>query len=164
MNEETTPVKRKMRTGIEQHQQWCVHYQRRGGMPHREACAKGIVYDDLAKVSELGDWGSMLRLPCIRDHHIESERKGQPLCECPHLQWPTLAESEAHEKEMAAHMEKMMVALIAIDPIRKKRKGHDWNGTIECPNCKGKLHVRHSGYNGHVWAKCETDDCVSWIE
>lgn len=156
----------KHRSGIEQHQQWCVHYKVdpakwRDGT---DACKAGVVYDELTRNKELGQTGCMLRRPCIRDHHTESERRGEPLCECPHLKWPTLEESEEHEREVQKHMEKMMTALVTIDPIRKAHKGKDWSGVIECQCCKGKLHVRHAGYNGHVWAKCETDNCVAWIE
>ena len=35
---------------------------------------------------------------------------------------------------------------------------------IECPVCKGRLHLSQSGYNGHVRGKCETKDCLNWIE
>lgn len=30
--------------------------------------------------------------------------------------------------------------------------------------CGGKLHLSQSSYNGHVHGKCETPDCVSWME
>jgi len=36
-------------------------------------------------------------------------------------------------------------------------------GTIECPKCKGVLHYTISGYNGHVWGKCEKEDCLRWM-
>ncbi len=37
------------------------------------------------------------------------------------------------------------------------------SGIIECPACHGNLGFQiHS--NGHVWAKCETPDCLCWIE
>lgn len=154
----------KQETIFAQHQQWCVHYHREGGMPKNERCLKGIIYDELTRNAELGTTGCALRLPCIRSHHDPAERRGRPLCECPHLKWPTVEESHAHEVEIRAHMDKMMAATVAIEPIRKAHKGKDWAGVIECPICKGKLHVRHHGYNEHCWVKCETEDCVSWVE
>lgn len=33
---------------------------------------------------------------------------------------------------------------------------------LECPKCKNKLYLSRSGYNGHIFAKCETDGCI-WI-
>lgn len=44
---------------------------------------------------------------------------------------------------------------------KPEKNRHD---IIECPLCKGKLHLSQSSYNGHVWGKCENEDCVSWME
>ena len=46
------------------------------------------------------------------------------------------------------------------------QKGIDKNGMIDCPICKQKtcLIYKISGYNGHVWAVCNTKGCVSWME
>jgi DNA-binding Xre family transcriptional regulator len=36
-------------------------------------------------------------------------------------------------------------------------------GIIECPVCHGNLGFQvHS--NGHVWAKCETQGCLCWLQ
>jgi len=35
---------------------------------------------------------------------------------------------------------------------------------IECPQCKGRLHLSQAAYNGHVHGHCETKGCVSWME
>jgi hypothetical protein len=38
-------------------------------------------------------------------------------------------------------------------------------GEMECPVCKtGKLRYSRAAYNGHVHARCSTDDCVAWME
>lgn len=29
---------------------------------------------------------------------------------------------------------------------------------------EGRLHLSQSSYNGHVHGRCETDDCVRWME
>ena len=36
-------------------------------------------------------------------------------------------------------------------------------GTIECPACKGTLHYSIAGTNGHMWGRCETKDCLTWM-
>jgi hypothetical protein len=36
--------------------------------------------------------------------------------------------------------------------------------TIKCPKCNGILHFSKSSYNGHIWGKCETEDCLSWMQ
>ena len=46
-------------------------------------------------------------------------------------------------------------------PIPGQNKGA--TGVIECPACKGELSYSISGYNGHVWGKCKTDKCLSWM-
>lgn len=35
---------------------------------------------------------------------------------------------------------------------------------IECPACGGRLHFSIAGSNGHALVRCESKDCVSWIE
>ena len=35
---------------------------------------------------------------------------------------------------------------------------------IECPACKGRLHLSQAAINGHVHGACETKGCVSWME
>lgn len=46
--------------------------------------------------------------------------------------------------------------LIKVQPGQK--------GTIVCPACKGELEWRRASGNGHVWAKCKTENCLSWME
>jgi hypothetical protein len=151
-----------MKSIAEQHQCWCVHYQRAPGSPKREACKKGIVYDDLAEVATKGNFGSALRLPCVR--RSGSPVAGQEVAHCEHLQFPTLEESQKHEDEMHAYIESLTAVTQALTPIRKANRGKDASGTIECPKCKGKLHWRHVGYNNHMRVQCETPECCNWIE
>lgn len=42
------------------------------------------------------------------------------------------------------------------------KKGN--RGTIECPKCKNELHFSRASSNGHVWGKCKTDNCLSWMQ
>jgi hypothetical protein len=51
--------------------------------------------------------------------------------------------------------------LLALSEIKKHKENQ---GIIECPKCKGKLHFTRAKINGHVWGKCETDDCLSWMQ
>jgi len=37
-------------------------------------------------------------------------------------------------------------------------------GTIECPRCGGVLHYAVVPSNGHMRGKCETDNCLQWIQ
>lgn len=159
VGDELEGKRQNMKSIAEQHQCWCIHYQRAPGSPKREACKKGIVYDEVATK---GHFGSALRLPCVRG--LGRPAEGQEVAHCPHLQFPTLEESQAHEKEIQAYIEGLTIVGTALVPIRRTHKGRDASGTIECPKCKGKLHWRHAGYNNHMRVCCETPECVNWIE
>lgn len=37
------------------------------------------------------------------------------------------------------------------------------SGKIQCPKCSGDLHYSRSK-NGHVWGKCKTEGCLSWMQ
>lgn len=44
---------------------------------------------------------------------------------------------------------------------------HYWSGSgkMLCPICnKGELYYSRASYNGHVHARCSTENCVSWME
>lgn len=52
----------------------------------------------------------------------------------------------------------------AIGKIQGELKAKPGNiGTIECPNCKGKLDWAIAK-NGHCWGRCQTEGCLSWAE
>jgi len=133
----------------------CVHFN---GVQNK-ACEAGVAYD---KVDEGRRLPYRAALPCRKPgRHLPA---GTNQCHCRSLRFPTKEEADAEAAEWGQYMEKMETALKVIDPIRKEQRGKNWQGVIECPNCKGKLHVRHAACNGHVHAKCETDGCVAWME
>lgn len=37
-------------------------------------------------------------------------------------------------------------------------------GVIECPTCKGRLHLSQAVRNGHLMGQCETANCIRFIE
>lgn len=65
-----------------------------------------------------------------------------------------------YEERMAV-LSKVMAGIM---PWREANKGKSHMEVVECPACKGKLHLSISGYNGHVHGQCETENCVSWME
>ena len=63
------------------------------------------------------------------------------------------------------HFDKVMKAIkTAYEWKVKPKPEKDRNEVIECPMCKGKLHMYQSAYNGHVHGKCETPNCLYWME
>lgn len=62
-------------------------------------------------------------------------------------------------------MKKFLVALEVAGQWKAKRKpAQDRQEIIECPICKGRLHLNQSSYNGHCNGRCETEGCVEWME
>ena len=52
----------------------------------------------------------------------------------------------------------------ALAEIKKQApKKCDCGGFIKCPQCGKRLKWSMSGINGHVWGKCETENCLSWM-
>ena len=124
----------------------CVHFT---GVQN-ETCDMGVVYEAITD----GRMGMINRLPCFKD---APERK-----ECVYFKDPTMEEVQAYEKDMKAAMKRTVKAFAAIKEDAKGRRGV--NGRIDCPNCNGKLSYSIASVNGHVWAKCETADCVAFMQ
>lgn len=77
---------------------------------------------------------------------------------------PTEADIAAHDAEIEQHMDRMRVVMTAIKPWREQ-KPLGKSTVIDCPTkCGGQLHLTQAASNGHVWGKCTTPDCVSWME
>ena len=133
----------------------CIHFT---GVQHKK-CKLGYVYDDLEKP-----------LPCIRSytkHWPKAERGKQEACkhaDCKDFTAPTAEQFAEHRSQIEAALNRMRLVMPAVQPFRDANKGKSATGAIECPVCKGKLHLRIAACNGHVWGKCETEGCVSWME
>ena len=119
----------------------CVHFN---GIQNKE-CKAGVIYRSFH-----GD------VPCIT--------KYRKLSMCGKYTEPTaeqIADSEAKHEAFFARFTKVL-PLVA--EIKKEHKGQTWQGVRTCPVCGGRLHLSHSAYNGHVWGRCGTQDCLSWME
>lgn len=58
---------------------------------------------------------------------------------------------------MEGNIKKLIEALEIIKGMKES------TGEIDCPVCGNKLsYVRQ--HNGHVWGKCKTENCLSWIQ
>lgn len=91
----------------------------------------------------------------------EGERRGT----CEHFCLPTDAEIAEYEAMVAAHIEKVVITGNLVQKLKEEHKGKNWSGQVECPVCKGRLHVSIAGsFNGHAFVRCETTDCVSYRE
>jgi hypothetical protein len=62
-------------------------------------------------------------------------------------------------------MDKLFESIgVIINKVKSEHKKKDWSGILECPICKKKLYVSHAAINGHTRGKCETENCINWIE
>jgi hypothetical protein len=133
---------------------YCQHYDPEGLMgrglyskPTR-LCKAGVCYDSIDAKER----------PCIGGHN-----KANPIAICPKWQRKTREQGEARADAIEASLNRMTVVMPIVSEWRKKPpKGKA--EVIECPMCKGRLHLSQSSYNGHVHGTCETEGCVSWME
>ena len=100
------------------------------------------------------DFGWIKRLPCHAENGIDT---------CPKREYPTAEEVERNDTEINKIITASMKARKAIKAIDHP-KGANAAGSVECPMCGGVLRYTIAGCNGHVWAACETADCIRWME
>ena len=139
-----------MRSLYQQISEKCIHFS---GVQH-EKCGAGVEYKSFRGCP----------FPCFRGEAGDKLRKGEKPFVCEKVEWPTDAYIQAEIAMWDRENKKVGAGLKAVEPIRKEHKGKNWRGIIECPLCKGKLHVSHAGSNNHVHGRCETPDCLAWIE
>jgi hypothetical protein len=132
---------------------WCNHYR---GMHEKDKCEAGI---EFASLENYGTRQFSKSCPCY----------GPGQGECERAEYPTAEEMAAHDAELAERFERVTRTRAAIveycgGPWKRGEPGK--NGVIDCPACGNKdcLQFSRSSYNGHIHARCNTEDCVSWME
>ena len=130
---------------------WCIHYRTPS---HHKTCEADIPFDN---------WRGVLMdtQPCFLDENGQSKLKALP---CERLRRPTAEEIAFHEEWLKGRMNRIAAVMLATAPWRKAHKGKSTNDVIQCPICKGRLHLSIAAYNGHVHGRCESADCVAWME
>jgi hypothetical protein len=135
---------------------WCIHYRYnrdvKPGQPN--TCEAGVDYAAWDGIKHAGR-------PCFLDEQGQS-KEGAAVC--PKLRRPTPEEIALHEQWLNERMNVMGTVMVGIASWRAKHKGQSAAEIVECPACKGRLHLSIAAYNGHVHGHCETDGCVSWAE
>lgn len=158
----------------------CIHYTGIGMATRDDCCKAGVNYHN---AFDFAAPGVMLRLPCVkymtlpangRGTYIkagestvrkEIDRRGQTMILCEHFHEPTAEEVEADRRDSDASFARMLTAIRVSANWRVKPKPvKDRHDVVECPVCKGKLHLFQSAFNGHVSGKCETEGCAEWME
>jgi hypothetical protein len=133
---------------------WCVHFR---SMARHGTCEKGIDYTALNGGSE---YLRMQKLPCF----IKAGEKPGQRVHCEHFRAPTADEIALHKQSVEDRLRLVMTVKAGIVPWRVKHQGSSHSEIVECPACRGLLHLSIKAHNGHVWGNCETSGCVSWTE
>ena len=143
-----------MRSVADQIREWCVHFNGIGNT----CCKAGINYDSV----EGERVAYRANLPCF----LDAPKPGN----CPKREFPT--EEEVARQVEASNLAVMrtigarnaIVADIKANHSGDLKANRGIASSCECPICKGKLYYRRAGCNGHIWARCETEGCVAWME
>lgn len=160
----------------------CIHYNGfmgRFGEPEPRRCEAGVCYSEAFGREP----GIMTRAPCIA-YMVQTAngstlgkpgdtlfqrpwrlpRTPQPI-PCGRRVEPTDEQVLEHQEEAERSFQKTIAALkVAAEWRVKPKPAHERREVVECPVCKGRLHLSQSAYNGHVHGKCETPKCVEWME
>lgn len=135
---------------------WCIHYRynrdAKAGQPN--TCEAGVDYEAWRGIRHEMQ-------PCFLDDKGRSKPAAMP---CPSLRRPTPEEIAAHEIWLDARMNKQGIVMVGIAGWRKAHKGQSARDVVECPACKGRLHLSIAACNGHVHGRCESEGCVDWME
>lgn len=142
---------------IEFDMNYCQHYQPKPGSVMQDYCALGCGASERMDAGRKAGEPNMT--PCIGGHEAKDV-----LALCPKWIRRTREHAEARADAMEKHMKEFMRAQTLISKVKREHKGRDWRGIEVCPACGGKLHMSHARYNGHVHGKCETEDCLNWME
>jgi hypothetical protein len=131
----------------------CRHFN---GIQH-DCCEAGVNYEELI---EHGKY----RIPCLK--MAIGLKRDPALCEKFAAMTREEAEKEADET-LSIQAKTMLAMRAAHEDAKLKRfgKGHGGHDSFPCPTgCGGHLYYRVASVNGHMHAKCETPNCVSWME
>jgi hypothetical protein len=141
----------------------CKHFR---GLHHHSTCEAGVNVRQITGGPDAG-WG--IRVPCRKEVEV---RDGRPVerAHCDLYEEPTAEEIAADEAEWEAIAAKSDRQMKAVEPlvlqIKRDNERVSATGVADCPACggAGKLRWGIVGYNGHVHMRCETEDCISFME
>lgn len=131
----------------------CKHYR---GCQY-ETCKAGVAY---ASVSSRPGTFHLRSIPCVPEY-----TDGLSKCDKFELFTPEeIAEQERQTELRIARIGKARQAIVAHAGPHNKVVGAQ--GKIDCPNCggEGSLAYSRAGYNGHIHARCSTENCCAWKE
>lgn len=137
---------------------YCAHYNPQPGMRQQNYCSLGCGASELMKRAR--EKGEPNMSPCIGGHTASDV-----LALCPKWERRSMEHAESRADSIEQMFKKLELSGPFISQWREKPKPkQDRRDIVECPVCKGRLHLSQSSYNGHVHAHCETKGCISFME
>jgi hypothetical protein len=130
-----------------QHETWCRH--RTSFDKAIKVCKAGVNFHTFEAP------GEFRLMPCLGE-------TPEAIARCAQYSARTPEELAEREREAAASMERICAAIIAIREATNGNRG--LSGNIPCPTCSKPLHYSVARVNGHIHAKCETPQCVSFLQ
>jgi len=125
----------------------CKHFN--GIRPINKVCKKGIDYNEIPRP-----------IGCI---NIWDQERTKPPCYEAYTDQEAMQKAVEREEELEAHKRMMEPIFLFVIEWRKKEPIGKYE-IVECPACKGKLHLSQASCNGHVHGECETEGCARWME
>ncbi len=120
-----------------------------------ELCRAGVNVREHVGGDSVG-WG--IRRPC------DGENVGPFVNPCELYKEVTQDEIDEEARFIQRSEEHFKLVVPIIAAIKANNEGENTKGTVVCPICKGKLHWIHHAINGRVYGRCDTEDCVHWME
>jgi hypothetical protein len=136
----------KLRTLEEQIGGKCSHFN---GLMN-DKCRAGIAYNSVEGERVPYRKG----LPCFREGEANTR------CEKRHFLTPEEVAAKCADARRGFDNVKNARAAIVAHIAETKQQ----NGACKCPICGEKLYYNRAQCNGHIHARCETKDCVCWME
>lgn len=143
---------------IEFDRNYCTHYAPKPGSLKSDYCALGLGASEMMDKAQKASEPNMC--PCIGGHKAKDV-----LSICPKWERRSLEHAEKRADAIGEMMDRMEIVKPVVSKWRVNPKPKsDRSEVIECPKCKGKLHLSQSSYDGHVHSHCATEGCVFWVE
>lgn len=140
----------------------CIHFNGLygPGMVKHETCKAGVRYDDVRVDHEPMPYQNRgVTYTCSRSFPCLSGPAHNPGgATCERRELPTMEQVQAEIAESDRMVQHYITARKAITEHGQQQ------GCIDCPCCNGGKLCYSKASNGHVMAKCSTDNCVVWME
>jgi len=133
----------------------CRHFNgiQRNGI-QRKVCKAGVTYQE---------GSATVAMPCV-----PSLIHNRTPWACDKFEIMSQAEAEVEADRRIEQSNKTLDSMRKAHEHAKSiglKKGNGGKGSLPCPACgSGTIYYSVASLNGHMWAKCETAGCVSWME